>query len=364
VDGPWKLSSFDTSGAGNTPIVFVPNPTYGGPQKAQVNQLIMHPFASVDAEKTALATGQLDSGYVLPADVNTAPKPGVAGTMKWSALKGKFNVRTGGTWSFNYAYYNFDSATGGSALTKQLYIRQALQASIDQVSIIKSLYNGYGVPTYGPIPALPKNDFAGSNFKNPYPFSLTRAKKYLTDNGWTVPKTGTATCTKNGGCGAGIAKGTALTLHYEYYNGSPTAVKQMAAEKSLWAKIGVNMILDGKSDPNTVADDCFSGSGTWQICQYGGWLYAPDYYPSGELLFYTDALSNPGYYSNTQMDAIIDATTKGNEALKTRYAAYAAAQVPYMYQPTGTGTGVVSTKVKGVLPVSPVGAYLPEYLHK
>jgi peptide/nickel transport system substrate-binding protein len=153
-------------------------------------------------------------------------------------------------------------------------------------------------------------------------------------------------------------------LHYEYYNGSPTAVKQMAAEKSLWAKIGVNMILDGKSDPNTVADDCFSGSGTWQICQYGGWLYAPDYYPSGELLFYTNALSNPGYYSDATMDAIIDATTTGNEALKTRYAAYAAAQVPYMYQPTGTGTGVVSTKVKGVLPVSPVGAYLPEYLHK
>lgn len=364
VDGPWKLSSFDTSGAGNTPIVFVPNPTYSGPQKAQVNQLIMHPFASVDAEKTALATGQLDSGYVLPADVNTAPKPGVAGTMKWSALKGKFNVRTGGTWSFNYAYYNFDSATGGSALTKQLYIRQALQAAIDQVSIIKSLYNGYGVPTYGPIPSLPKNDFAGSSFKNPYPFSLTRAKKYLTDNGWTVPNTGTATCTKTGGCGAGIAKGTALTLHYEYYNGSPTAVKQMAAEKSLWAKIGINMILDGKSDPNTVADDCFSGSGTWQICQYGGWLYAPDYYPSGELLFYTNALSNPGYYSNATMDAIIAATTTGNEALKTRYAAYAAAQVPYMYQPTGTGTGVVSTKVKGVLPVSPVGAYLPEYLHK
>ena len=364
VNGPWKLSSFDTSGAGNTPIVFVPNPTYDGPQKAQVNQLIMHPFASIDAEKTALATGQLDSGYVNPADVNAGPKPGVAGTIKWSAIKGKFTVRTGASWSFNYAYYNFDSHTGGSPLTKQLYIRQALQASIDQVSIIKSLYNGYGVPTYGPIPSLPVNDFAGASFKNPYPFSLSRAKKYLTDNGWTVPKTGTATCTKNAGCGAGIPKGTALTLHYEYYAGTPTSIKQMQAEKSLWAKVGINMILNPISDPNTVSDDCLSYSGNWQVCQYGGWLYAPDYYPSGELLFYTDALSNPGLYSDTTMDAIIDATTQGGEALKTRYATYAAQQLPYMYQPTGTGTSVVSTKVKGLLPVSPVGAYLPEYLHK
>jgi peptide/nickel transport system substrate-binding protein len=364
VDGPWKLSSYDTSGAGNTPVVFVPNATYGGAQKAQVNQLVMHPYASVDAEKTALATGQLDSGYVLPADLNTAPKPGTAGTVKWSALKGKFIARSGPSWSFDYAYYNFDSETGGSPLVKQLYIRQALQTAIDQVTIIKSLLNGYGVPTYGPIPSLPKNDFAGTDFKNPYPYSLTRAKKYLTDNGWTVPSTGTATCTKSTGCGTGIPRNTKLELHYNYISASPTSVRIMNAEKALWAKIGVNMILEPEQDPNTLADNCFSGTGSWEICQYGGWLYAPDYYPSGELLFYTDALSNPGYYSNAQMDAIIDATTAGGEALKTRYAKYAAEQVPYMYQPTSLGSGVISTKVKGALPVSPNGAYLPEYLHK
>ncbi|MCX6508586.1 MAG: ABC transporter substrate-binding protein [Actinobacteria bacterium] len=367
VDGPWKLSSFDTRGDKVNPIVFVPNSTYGGPQKAKVGQLIMHPFTSIDAERTALATGKLDSGYVNPTDVNPGPKPGVAGSMKWSALKGKFTVRTGPSWSFNYAYYNFDSKTGATPLTKQLYIRQALQASIDQVSIIQHLYNGYGIPTYGPIPSMPANDFAGTSFKNPYPFNLKVAKKYLTDNGWTIPKTGAATCSKSTGCGTGIPKGTRLKLRYEYYAATPTTNKQMVAEQSQWAKIGIQMTLVPIADPNVVSSDCLgdgsSGTG-WQICQYGGWLYAPDYYPSGELLFFTDAVSNPGHYSDAKMDAIITATTQGGEALKTRYARYAAEQVPYMYQPTSTGTGVISTKLKGVLPPSPVSAYLPEYISK
>ncbi|MEI8147444.1 MAG: ABC transporter substrate-binding protein [Actinomycetes bacterium] len=364
VDGPWKLSSFDTSGSRNSPIVFVPNPTYGGPQKAQVNQLVMHPFSSVDVEKKALATGQLDSGYVLRTDVNTAPKPGSAGTLKWSALKGKFTVSSESSWSFNYAYFNFDSGTGASPLINHLYIRQALQASIDQASIIKSQLNGYGVPTYGPIPVLPKNVFAGANFQNPYPYNLSRAKKYLTDNGWTVPKTGTATCTKIVGCGAGIPKNTPLTLRYEYASANPTAVAIMNAERATWAKIGINMVLVPKTDSNDLESDCFSGNGSWQICQVGEWHYAPDYYPTGESLFHTNALSNPGFYSDATMDAIIDATTKGGEALQTRYALYAAQQVPCMYQPTNLSVAVISTKVKGALGPSPVGSFLPEYMHR
>jgi peptide/nickel transport system substrate-binding protein len=364
VDGPWKLTSFDTAGNRNAPIVFVPNPSYGGPQKAQVNQLVMHPYASVDAQKKALAAGQLDSGYVLRTDVITAPKPGVVGALKWSALKGKFTVRSSPSWSFDFAYFNFDSGTGASPLINQLYVRQALQTSIDQVSIIKSHLNGYGQPTYGPIPLVPKNDFAGASFQNPYPFSLSRAKKYLTDNGWTIPRTGTAICTNTAGCGAGIPKSTPMTLNYEYASANPTAVAIMNAEKATWAKIGINMILVPKADPNDLWSDCYSGNGNWQICQLGEWRYAPGYYPTGETLFYTNAVNNPGFYSDATMDSIIDSTTKGGEAIKTRYALYAAQRVPCMFQPTSLSIAVTSTKVKGALDASPVGSFLPEYLHR
>jgi hypothetical protein len=64
------------------------------------------------------------------------------------------------------------------------------------------------------------------------------------------------------------------------------------------------------------------------------------------------------------MDSLIDGTTTGTKALNAGYAQYAAQQLPYMYQPTGTGTGEISNTLKGVLPVNPTGASLPEFLSK
>ena len=370
VDGPWKLKSFDPTGN----VVFVPNSAYSGPQKAQVQDLTLVAESDVATETAQLEAGTLTSGYVLPSQVTPAPKPGVAGTNLLSQLKGKFVVRTGGSWAFYYAYYNFNSASSGTHLPNQLYFRKAMQFGIDQVTIIKHLYNGYGIPGYGPIPTLPANAFSGG-LVNHYPYSISKGKALLKANGWT----GTSaplTCTKTGGCGAGVPKGTKLEISYEYATGSPTQDATMAAEKAAWKSEGIKVDLTTDT-PDNVASLCTAGAGSapttgnpdgngaWQICQYGGWLYAPDYYPSGELLFETGALSNPGEYSDSTMDSLIAATTTGTAKLnaKNGYAQYAMDQLPYMYQMTGTGTSELSTKLKGVLPVSPVGASLPEYLH-
>lgn len=370
VSGPWKLSSFDPTGN----VVFVGNPNYSGPQKPQVQDLTLVAESDVATETAQLEAGTLTSGYVLPTAVSAAPKPGVAGTNLLSQLKGKFVVRTGGPWAFNYAYYNFNSASSGTSLPNQLYFRQAMQYGIDQVTIIKHLYNGYGVPTYGPIPVLPANAFS-SGLVNHYAYSIAKGKALLKAAGWT----GTSaplTCTKTSGCGAGVSKGTKLQVNFEYATGDPTTDKQVAAEVAAWKSEGIKVNVTTDTPDNVVAL-CTSGpgsapttgnpngNGAWQICQYGGWLYTPDYYPSGELLFETGALSNPGMYSDAKMDNLIAATTKGSAALnaKNGYAQYAMDQLPYMYEPTGTGTSELSTKLKGVLPVSPVGASLPEYLH-
>jgi hypothetical protein len=67
------------------------------------------------------------------------------------------------------------------------------------------------------------------------------------------------------------------------------------------------------------------------------------------------------------MDHLIDLTTKGNAALNVgnpSFAQYAMDQLPYMYQPSGTGTGEISKTLKGVLPVSPTSSSLPEFLSK
>jgi peptide/nickel transport system substrate-binding protein len=370
VDGPWKLNSFAETGN----VVFVPNSAYSGPQKAQVQDLTLVAEADVATETAQLEAGALTSGYVLPSQVSAAPKPGVAGKNLLSQLKNKFVVRTGGSWGFYYAYYNFNSASSGTHLPNQLYFRQAMQYGIDQVTIIKHLYNGYGIPGYGPIPTLPANAFSGG-LVNHYAYSIAKGKALLKTAGWTG-SSAPLTCTKTGGCGAGVPKGTKLEISYEYATGSPTQDATMAVEKSAWASEGIKVDLTTDT-PDNVAATCTSGpgsaptsgnpngNGAWQICQYGGWLYAPDYYPSGELLFETGALSNPGMYSDSKMDTLIAATTTGTAALNAKdgYAQYAMDQLPYMYQMTGTGTSELSTKLKGFLPVSPMGASLPEYLH-
>ena len=57
-----------------------------------------------------------------------------------------------------------------------------------------------------------------------------------------------------------------------------------------------------------------SGSGcTWQLENWGaGWIFSPDYYPSGEEIFQTGAGSNSGSYSNPTNDANIKATNFQN----------------------------------------------------
>ena len=79
----------------------------------------------------------------------------------------------------HYIVPNFNSTgNNGQAgkIMKQLYFRQAFQMLINQPLYIEKLNKGYGVPTYGPVPVLPKNPFA-TKFaaQNPYPYNPKRA---------------------------------------------------------------------------------------------------------------------------------------------------------------------------------------------
>ena len=58
VDGPWKLSSFNTDGN----VTIVPNKSYSGSPKPQLSAVKFVPFTSDTTEYTALKTGQVDIG--------------------------------------------------------------------------------------------------------------------------------------------------------------------------------------------------------------------------------------------------------------------------------------------------------------
>ena len=109
--------------------------------------------------------------------------------------------------------------------------------------------------------------------------------------------------------------GTQLNFTLQYVGGSPFEDQLMQAQKSSWAQAGIHVNLTTGTF-NTVLSTAIpcKGSGcSWEHGNWGGgWIFSPDYYPSGELLFQTGASSNSGSYSDKTMDTLIKGTTVGN----------------------------------------------------
>jgi peptide/nickel transport system substrate-binding protein len=277
------------------------------------------------------------------------------------------------SWGVNYFPYNFQSTGDGGnagAIFSQLYFRQAFQTLVDQSLYISKIFKGYGVPGYGPVPLLPKNNFISSFAKNdPYPYNVSKAVSLLTSNGWKVNPGGTSVCEQAGSgkgqCGKGIAKGAKLNFNLEYATGGTALTQLMNAQKSSWSQAGINITLSGASFNtvlgNAVPCTASGGSCSWELENWGaGWIYAPDYYPTGEAIFQTGAGSNSGSYSNATNDANISATTSSNTSL-TNYQNYLAKNLPVVWQPNAvTSLTEIQKGLKGVTPQNPLWQLNPE----
>lgn len=370
VDGPWMLKSFNSDGH----VAFVPNTKYSGPQKAQVKEFDMVPFTTDAAEFNVVRSGKtLDVGYIPTQDI-AQPKPAssapdAAGP---NPLSSNYRLMPWFLYGFNYFPINFNNPTVGP-IFKQLYVRQALQSIVDQKGVISSTAKNYGVETTGPVPLFPDSPLISNLEKNnPYPFSIDKASKYLSDNGWKVVPGGTTTCVKPGtaagDCGAGIAAGAALTFQLPYASGSTTIDTAMASMKSNAAKVGIT--LDLKPEPfnsvTSTAVPCSGASCTWEMGNWGGgWVYAPDYYPTGELLFATGAGSNSGSYSSPELDKLIAATTTQSGAAPLQaYEDFMAQNVPVIYQPNYTySLTEIANGLQGYDHNNPYGSITPEDWH-
>ena len=368
VDGPWKLTKFDSSGN----ITMVPNKTYSGPVKPTISQFKEVPFTTDSAEFNALVSGSIDVGYLPAQNITSPTSDPLNPSENNSRLSGNYNIYASPSWAVNYFPYNFNSnANSGNAgpIINQLYFRQAMQTLVDQPLYIKKISKGYGIPTYGPVPVAPKNSFASSYEKsNPYPYNPGKAKSLLSSHGWKVIPNGTSTCqnpgTGSNQCGKGIAKGAKLAFNLEYASGSTSLTQLMNAEKSSWAQAGINITLNSASF-NTVLGNAVPCSSTESACSWtlenwgGGWIFAPDYYPTGEAIFQTNAGSNSGDYSNTTNDNNIQKTISTNQSL-TQYENYLAKQLPVVWQPNSVAVVEVKKSLKNVAPFDPLQQLTPE----
>jgi peptide/nickel transport system substrate-binding protein len=359
VDGPWRLRRFDAT---NGSLLMSRNRRYSGPVTGDLSRFAEVPSESTGAEYSQLVHGTVDVGALPVSEASRAPRPGEAGPNP-SAIAGRYTASIQPSWTVDFAYLNFNSTAGngtGRALIRQLYIRQALQELTDQTSIIKRADKGYGVPTDGPVPSFWRNPFVSSaERKDPYgSVGLGAVEVSLRDHGWTVPGTGGVdTCAAPAKCGAGIPKGTELSLHELVVSGSPSLEKQVDIERTDAAKAGIRIVLKFESFDAVLGATapCSPSQGAacrWEMVDWGGgWLYEPDYYPTGEFLFKTGAGSNAGSYSSRVDDHLINETVRSNEASAfSRWENYITREVPVIWQPLPVGIVETAKSLRGFSP--------------
>jgi peptide/nickel transport system substrate-binding protein len=360
VDGPWKLKSIDTRGD----VKLVPNIMYSGPVKAKLSEFDEVPFTSETAEFNVIrggpnAANAIDYGYIPESDIKQKDTVANLG-YSFQPWKG---------WQVAYFPMNFTNPASGP-IFQQLYFRQAVQSAVDQDTYIKHAFNGYANPTYGPVPVTPPSQFVSPyQRKNPYPFNPSKSVQLLQSHGWTVNPGGVSTCTQPGNasnqCGPGVPGGAQASFHLEYATGTPAYDIEMAQFKTDLSKAGIQINLSTNTF-NTVignATPCQSGKPcTWDMEFWGVWVYSPDYYPTGDLLWASGAGSNSNGYSDPMADTLIGATTTSNSVQALyNYEDYLAQQLPVVWLPTpNLQLSMINRHLQGAMPQDPLANLYPE----
>jgi len=361
VDGPFHLTSFNSSGF----AAMKPNPRYSGPVKPKISELVLLPYTSTTAEFNALVGGKLTVGYIPPEDITSTAKSALVPGQNNPRLASKFVLAPWYPWGINYFPYNFNSTgDGGQAgkIFRQLYFRQAFQLLVDQPLYLEKIFKNYGVSTYGPVPVLPKNSFA-TEFEshNPFTYNPKKAIALLTAHGWKVDPKGVTSCTTAAKCG--VPAGTKLNFTIQYVNNGPAEQQLMEAQQAAWQQAGIKITLTTATFDTVIGNavPCSGKSCTWELENWGGgWVYAPDFYPSGEEIFQTGAGSNGGAYSDKTNDKLIHETAFGTATL-ANYENYLASHLPVVWQPNQAyQITEVQKNLHGVLPQNPLLTINPE----
>ena len=354
VDGPYRLSSFRNDGT----ATFVANTSYSGAVKPHIGAFTEVPMHSYLQEVAALRSGSLDLGYISPVDlpIHTSSS-GNSATLK------SFRLTESTPNQSNFLVINRMTTNDHAAILNQLYIRQALQQSLNQAALARAGWKGYALATTSPLP--PSTPVAlGTAGANPLSFNLAKARTLLTSHGWVLSN-GTYVCTAPGSgatdCGTGIANQTPLSFNLVEASGQLQLIPLANSLISQWHAIGITVTKSFDTVNNTLAR-CHTDN-TIQFCLAGGgWNYSPQVWPSGEQLFGTTSQFNLGRYSDAHMNDLLSAIGSTQVNLSA-FAAYAQIQIPVIYLPVPLllqETRVTLKSVVGVGP-SPLGSFTPEY---
>ncbi|MBV9094887.1 MAG: hypothetical protein JO132_13610 [Streptosporangiaceae bacterium] len=366
VDGPWKLSGFNADGH----VTFVPNKSYSGPVKPRLAQFQELPFTTDTAEYNVLQSSsggtKIDVGYLPPQD---APTVSAGKSVGANPLRG-YTLSPVYPWGNSFYLVNFQSSTGNGPIIRQLYFRQALSYLMDQKGIIQGPLRGYGTVTVGPVGSTPITKFlsAAGRAGVPYPYNPAKAKSLLVSHGWTIVPGGVSTCADPSLCGPGIKKGQGLSFTFLYASGIAWVVSEMADLQSVSAQLGIKLSLQPKPYDQLIAQvigNCVVAKTpcNWDLANYGtGFTFAPDYLPTGEVLYMCGGIGNSGGFCDKTNDALIDKTlTSSNLSYMYSWQDYLAPKLPVIWQPDAAySLTEIAGNLRGVDPQSPTLSINPE----
>jgi len=352
VDGPWKLSQFQSDGY----YSWVPNTSYSGSAKPILSKVIFTPFTTDAAEMDTLRSGTTLT--VAPLPLNDVGQIGELKSEGYSVA----SVPTPGVAEIVPNLWNAEAGP----LLKQLYIRQALEYQINRQQIVTDIFHGYADPGNGAVPTTYGQQWVSPLEKSggPYPYSPSKAEAVLEAHGWKIVPNGTDTCQRPGtsaaDCGAGVAAGEKLQFQLLYASGSADYDQMNAAIQTSEAQAGIHITL--KSEPfNTLVattSTCNAQShpastcNNWQLQQFGYQPYSVD--PNGSGIFNTNAVSNYGGYSSPEMDQLINETEYGpSSSAFFAYEDYTAQQLPWLWLPNQSSVFVYKSSLAGFTPASP-----------
>jgi peptide/nickel transport system substrate-binding protein len=372
VNGPWRLAEYSHDGL----VRLVRNERYSGPHKPYLDEFRLVPTISDEEAYKQLVTGPdgvdaIQVGY-LPFNYVTEPTddPTVGGS---NPFEERYRLVPQVLYQIHYFALNFNNPTVAGRIIGQTYFRQALQSTLDQDVAVVDIYKGYGYPTNGPIPTLPASDLVSPRQRNtPFPFDVDRARRLLTENGWDVSTT-PAVCvnpgTGPGQAGEGIEAGTRLTFNLRYADGHPSLDEMMTRFQKAAAQAGIELKLFRIHPSVLVGEDTSPIPGkpsTWHMsCYNGGWVYGPNFYPTGEMLYRTGAGCNWGAYSDPKADELIDRTVVSDD-IEDLYAFqdYIVEQNPVIWTPNfPLRLFEVAHELHGFEPINPLGFINPERWH-
>ena len=354
VDGPFTISGkLGGAFSSDAEVTLVPNPDYSGSPKPTISKLVELPFTS----EAAIYNEERSGG---PSTITVGNVPSQYAPQLSTLGAEGYDVNKAASYSFNYFPLNFNSSAatspGGEPVRyvfRQAYFRQAFQHLIDQQGWIKAFLFDTASPTCGPIPLAPPSPLASASAVNmsSCAFSVSDAQSLLTANGWKVAPGGTTTCVKPGTgageCGAGINAGEGISFNLDYQSGVVAVQDEMNDLAANAKKIGINLSLTTHPFGTVVATavPCMPSQSTckWTAENWGaGWIYGPDYLPTGEPLYNPGSAANAGSYSDPKMTQLIGGTITAPASAESTdlstYANYVASQVPVVFGPTSVGT--------------------------